>query len=454
MQYITLIDYILLPLYLGIFFFFAKKMAKHYKEPDLKKYLLTAFWLRMFGCIAYSMIVQYYYGYGDSFTYFAGSNFFTDQFAKDPSTIKYLFSSIKETSYWYDMTSGDKYFSGYFGAASGNMVMKISAVLSYLSFNRFLIISLFFGFFSFAGQWKLFLVFDDINKNRYRKLLAFATLYSPSIWFWGSGLMKDSLCIGATGFVIHFLYTLLIKKKFSIWGLIYSLIFLYAISVIKSYITAILFVSMAVMLLFIFLKKVKHIVLKLGIIMLLMVVTATVLANLDLSSQITEIAEESVLQIQSFQQNYQASQEAEEMSKGGYEIGELNPSLTSIVLKSPLVIFTCLYRPFMWESGKIMIFFTSLESTLLLLCTLYLFKKTKVIGFFKIIFTNQYMLFCFVLSMLFALTIGFTTFNFGTMVRYKIIFLPFFYFMLVYIYSEMIKNKAGEPVNGIEKKQN
>jgi hypothetical protein len=37
--------------------------------------------------------------------------------------------------------------------------------------------------------------------------------------------------------------------------------------------------------------------------------------------------------------------------------------------------------------------------------------------------------------MLFALIIGFTTFNFGTLIRYKIMLLPFYYFMLVAIFN-------------------
>ena len=428
-------------------------MARPLKEADLKKYLFMAFGLRMFGSIAYSMVVQYYYGYGDSFTYFAGSNFFTDQFSKDFANIRYLFAPIKEVEYWYNSIEGDINFTGYFSTASANMVMKISAVISYLSFNKYLIISLFFGFFSFAGQWKLFLIFDELNKNRHRKLLAFATLYTPSIWFWGSGLSKDSICLGALGFIIHILFKLFVKKKFSIANLLYLAILVYIVTVIKSYIIIILLVSTGALVFDKFIKAAKNIILRIGLFFIAVALFAVVLAASNFTQTLTDITEESVLQIQSFQNNYQASQEEEQGSKGGFGIGEVNPSLGSVALKSPLVIFTCLYRPFLWESKSIMILLTSLESMLLLYFTLYLFKKTKLTGFFKAIFLNPYLLFCFVLSMIFALIIGFTTFNFGTMVRYKIIFLPFFYFMLVNIYSGITKNSVKQSINEtVEKK--
>src|SRR6476660_4748188 len=105
MQYITLLDYILLPLYLGLFYWRVRKVARTYTEPDLKKYFFTAFWLRMFGSFAYSMVVQYYYGYGDSFTYYTGGSFFTEQIKASFSNIEYLFASFETTAEWYNSIS-------------------------------------------------------------------------------------------------------------------------------------------------------------------------------------------------------------------------------------------------------------------------------------------------------------------------------------------------------------
>ena len=61
-----------------------------------KRILITGFILHMTGCIAYSLILQYYYGYGDSFVYYVGSNFFHDQVIQDPGNIRYFFASSSE----------------------------------------------------------------------------------------------------------------------------------------------------------------------------------------------------------------------------------------------------------------------------------------------------------------------------------------------------------------------
>ena len=257
-MHITLADFLLFPLYLAFFYWRAKKMSNRYEEPDLKKILLIAFGLRMFGAFVYSMMVQYYYGYGDSFTYHDGGDFFHEQIKKDFSNIKYLFLPFQETRDWFESISMDKGLGAYFGTPSNNMIMRISGFLSFLSFNKFLIISLFFGFFSFLGQWKLFMVFDHINKHRNRKLLAFAVLYSPSIWFWGSGLLKDSICIGAIGFIIHIFYKIIVLHKFSFKDLFFLTFLIAIVTFIKYYITSILLVGFMVMLFLIFLKSIKN----------------------------------------------------------------------------------------------------------------------------------------------------------------------------------------------------
>ena len=415
-------------------------MSKQLTEPDLRKYMINAFWLRMLGSILYCMVVQYYYGYGDTFTFYKGGNFFSDQIKDNLSNIHYLFTPATETGEWYTSSpGGDEGFAGYFANPSGNFVMKISAVLSFFAFNRFIIIALFFGFFSFVGQWKLFLVFDDINTTRNRKLLAYATLYTPSIWFWGSGLLKDSLCLGALGMMVSILYIYLVKKRFSFVSLILFIGLAFMVTIIKSYITAILFVALGLTIFFLFIRSIKSILARIGLISLMGAVGLLVLLQLDISEQITEIVEDSVTQIQGFQDAYQSVNSDDEASRAGFSMADLNPSLGSLAIQAPSAIFTCLYRPFIWESKKVMIMFTSLESMLLLYCSLFLLWKTHLIGFFKAIFKNEYLLFSFIISLLFALVIGFTTFNFGTMIRYKIILLPFFYFLLVHIYTMYVQ---------------
>ncbi|MGB4845499.1 MAG: hypothetical protein WBP16_13610 [Ferruginibacter sp.] len=436
MQNITIFDYLLLPVYLYIFYLIIRKRSVKYTDAELRKYFLIAFFLRMFGSVAYSMLVQYYYGYGDSFIYYYGSNYLRDQILQDGSNIKYLFAKAAEVKTWYNVEVNNINYAGYFGIESNLFVMKISAVLSFLSFNSFLIISLFFGLFSFAGQWRMFLVFNDINKGKQLKLLAWAVLLTPSIWFWGSGLMKDSVCIGGLGFIIHYLYKIFITKNRSVKDIIILLILLYVVGSIKSYIIIILGISIATMAFTRFITAIKNIVIKAFVIVVFLFATVIVAFITNFSDQVQSFTEESIMQFDNFQHNYEVLQNTEENSEGGLKSVTIDNSLQGLLLQTPLAAFTCLFRPFIWESGKLIIVFTSLESLLLLLATVFVFFKVGILRFFRVIFNDPYILTAFTMSMLFAVLIGLTTYNFGTMARYKIILLPFFYFMLVNLYLQ------------------
>lgn len=444
MSYIEITDFLLLIFYLIFFTGISVFIAKKSIDSPLRKFFLLAFLLRMLGSVLYALVFQYYYGYGDTFTFFKGGMFFTDRIAEDISNLKYFFISGEEMEAWYSNSpDADPIFQGYFSHPSGNMIMKISAIFSYLSFKRYLIVSLFFGFFSFLGQWKLFEVFNELSTKKNSKFLALLVLYSPSIWFWGSGLIKDSICLGALGFVLFFLYKFIKKKDFDILSLVMLLFFAYIILVVKPYILVITLVCFTVSILIHQLNSIQNFLLKIGLFAFSIITAIFLVALIDFEPIIETFVTESTNQINLSIQNYELS--ALENSKGSINVAALDASLSGILLSAPGAIFRCLYRPFLWEGGSVMILLTSLESTFLFAFTLMLLFKTRIIGFFKIAFRDPYHTFCLLISLLFALIIGFTTFNFGTLVRYKVILLPFFYFLHIQIYHSLKNSEKKVP---------
>ncbi|MBL7701552.1 MAG: hypothetical protein JNM14_04845 [Ferruginibacter sp.] len=441
MQYITIFDYLLLPVYLYVFYLIIKSRSIKYTDPQLRKYYFTSFYLHMFGSVAYAMMVQYYYGYGDSFTFYYGGNFFTSQILQDSSNIKYFFKPALEIKAWFDSEVNDLSVSGYFGVESNVSIMKISALLAAITFNKYLIIGLFFGFFSFAGLWRLFLVFKDINKGKNDNLLAWTVLYMPSVWFWGSGLIKDSLCIGCVGFIVYFIHKLFVKKEFSITAIVATILMVYALSVIKSYILIVLTTGLAVFIFYKFVTPFKNLVIRSFIIIAFLCGVVVIIFVTNFTDQLQLLAEESMLQVESFQRNYIAVQDTDERSRGNLNFREIDVSLGGMITQSPVAIFNCLFRPFIWESRKIFILLSSFEALLMFLCTVFILVKLKFIGFFKEIFSSPFLLVSFIIALFFALIIGFTTYNFGTMARYKIILLPFYFFTLVSLYTIAVEKR-------------
>lgn len=448
MQPITIYDYFLLPFYLVIFYLIVRKSAKKYANTPLKHFFLLAFWLHMFGAVFFGMLMWYYYGYGDTFGYFQGGDFIRQEILKNISSVKYLFYSGQDlNSTAISLGYGDRIPLTMHNDGNA-LVMKVSAVLSFFSFNQYLIISLFFGFIAFIGTWKLFYVMQEINGPLHLRMLGYATIVTPSLWLWGSGLSKEPLCIGSLGVAVYLIHKMFIKKQFTFWNFLLLLLLFYFITVIKGYITVIFIVSFLVVILYRFAMTIKNVVLRIATILVFIFIAIFSLLLIDTARYMNEMIAFSYTQIENFKSGYE-SVEGLDGSKAGFSIGDLNPTLSSLALKSPEVIFSCLFRPFIWESRKVIILFAGLEAFVVLLATLFIILKTKFLGFFYYVFNDSFRLFCFIYSMLFALLIGFTTFNFGTMVRYKIIFLPFYFFLLVNILTAIdLKKKETQSASG------
>ncbi len=438
MQYIDIYDYLLLPVYLFIFYFIITLKSKKYDGTLLKKYCITAFFLHMAGSFLYCMVIQYYYGYGDSFGFFQGSNFIRKILGASGNPFTTFFMSSADFAKLVSViTDPDINLPTGIDISSNLTIMKIAAVLSYFSFNSYLIISLFFGLFSFIGLWKLFTTLNEIMGKKGERLLAIAVLYIPSIWFWGGGLIKDSICVGSIGLILYYIHKIFIKKKFKIRDVLMLFLVFYLLFLIKSYLASTLLASMVLAYILFILIQSKKNVLKLGLVSLLVLIGSIIIIA-SFSSTLDSIIEDSKSNIETFSRAYANATVEDERSRASFTGAALDNSIPGILMASPIAIFTTLFRPFLWETQKPIMLFSALESFLSLLATLFVLVKCRVWRFFYFIFSDPYLFFCFVFTMALAVIIGFSTFNFGTLVRYRLPILPFYFFMLLHIY---IKNK-------------
>ncbi len=436
MNLIDIYDYLLLPLYLMIFYFIIVIKAKKYGDSPLRKYFIIGFFLHMGGSILYCMVIYYYYTYGDSILFYQGGTFLRNVISSTGDPISPFFMSSGELLKTYGtLGTDDNILPVSIGIDSNLAVMKISAIVSYLCFNSYLIISLFFGLFAFTGLWKLYKTFNEIMERKSERWLAYTVLFLPSVCFWGSGLIKDSICLGCLGFVVYYVYRIFIKKKFRYLDFLFLAIFLYLLFVIKSYLLVAFIVAACLGYVVHLVRESKTSVLKLTI-RLLILASVVVIGLITFSSVLSAAIEDFMGNIETFKYAY--SNLDEDLNGSGFVFSATDYSISGLLLGSPIAIFTTLFRPFLWESGKPVIFLSALESALILAATLYLLIKCRVTRFFYYTFTNPYAFFCFTFCMMLALIVGYSTFNFGTMVRYRLPILPFYFFLLLFIYT---KNK-------------
>jgi hypothetical protein len=154
--------------------------------------------------------------------------------------------------------------------------------------------------------------------------------------------------------------------------------------------------------------------------------------------------------------NYFTSQEAAQnykletlMEKADYQrrviqnLSETAPlgSNFSINTTNPLTLVpnslvATFFRPFLWEVKSPVALFSALESSILLILTLFFFFKRGIGKYFRLAFADPRLLMCFVFSMIFAVAIGASTSNFGALSRYKIPCMPFYFIMLLMLYKK------------------
>src|SRR5947209_6957640 len=72
MQYISLLDYVLLPLVLLFIYFIAYRIRNEKYPPNhpWRKYYIAGLSVKLFGAVFNGMLHYYYYGGGDTFNFF------------------------------------------------------------------------------------------------------------------------------------------------------------------------------------------------------------------------------------------------------------------------------------------------------------------------------------------------------------------------------------------------
>lgn len=125
-----------------------------------------------------------------------------------------------------------------------------------------------------------------------------------------------------------------------------------------------------------------------------------------------------------------------------YFLGELDGTFQSLILLSPEAINVALFRPYLWEVNNPLMLMSALESLAFLLLTFYVVYKSRS-GLLKSL-RRPDVLFCLVFSIIFAFAVGVSTYNFGSLSRYKIPLMPFYLLALILIYDQRNKERNVE----------
>ncbi|HEX8532388.1 MAG TPA: hypothetical protein VF646_20275, partial [Cytophagales bacterium] len=122
-----------------------------------------------------------------------------------------------------------------------------------------------------------------------------------------------------------------------------------------------------------------------------------------------------------------------------YSLGEFDGTWSSMIAKAPQAIFVSLYRPFLWEVRNPVMLLSALEAAFFLFMTLKVLWIVKFRRMGSTITGQPLVLFSLLFAITFSFAVGVSSYNFGTLVRYKIPMMPFFLVALYVMQGKPVK---------------
>jgi hypothetical protein len=382
--------------------------------------------------ILFVLIHSYYYKGGDTFLYFSGASFFYDQFVSNPLTyFKLMFSAQNEmanisytTTLAYALTTSKDVF----------FLSKIVSIFNILCLNGYLASSILYTMITAIGIWKLYTTMCKIYPSLY-KFFALGILFYPSLGIWGSGILKDPLTLAAVGIIFSSTYNLIHSKEtfFSVTAILFSISICF---VLKPYI---LYTFVPIMLLWIqglIVGKSKNKLSKylLTIILLPTFIGGGIVALQQISAGAGKYSLQSVQSVaEGFQSWHTYLAVTRDLS--GYSLGNVEFTPLGVLQKAPEAFFVAYFRPFIFSDVRnVATLFEAIQTLILLLVSIYVLLKVGIFKCLKIMVSDPNVRSFMLFAIIFGVTVGLTSYNFGALARYKIPAVPFYTASISIIY--------------------
>lgn len=301
-------------------------------------------------------------------------------------------------------------------------MVKLVSLVNLISFDNYWISSAWLSLLSFLASWQLFKTIERLFRNG-TTAAAVAFLFFPSVVFWSSGIVKETVASLAIYLLSAALlrlwfgerlrwrhYLLLVVAIFLLWELKYYDAVVFIPVAVAAFVTHWITGSTLE-------RKFPTHLIFLVILAGLLVVGSQLHPNFY-PDRLMNVIVENYNVYQSYSGPHQS-----------IKYYNLQPDATSLLLNTPWAIVSGFFRPFLFEAGNGFQTMAAAENLVtLVLCISFIVApirhpapKNKLLGLSTLTY-------CILLCALLALS----TPNFGTLVRYRVGFLPFFIFLVTY----------------------
>ncbi|MBK6521015.1 MAG: hypothetical protein IPG08_01050 [Sphingobacteriaceae bacterium] len=186
------LDALIAPFYLMLVLFLAYKYkAKHQHKHEAYQYFIPGLLAKIIGAICLGLVYYYYYGGGDTINYFNTASAFVDLCSSNKSEFMHIYFGDPFYSEYY-LVKGDANFIYWVNDPYAFFVSKCFFPIVLLGAKSYMASAIIVAALCYISVWQLYMLFVNEFPTLFKEF-AFSILFVPSVTFWGSGIMKDSL---------------------------------------------------------------------------------------------------------------------------------------------------------------------------------------------------------------------------------------------------------------------
>jgi hypothetical protein len=414
-----IIGFIYCLLFGGLGYFLESKMT----SSITKKYFMIGLILKLIGGMSVGLIYYYYYKGGDTVTYYTyGAQHIFDAFKHSPSVaFQMIFGDNTYTAQNFPYVSKIWVYRD----SASYYCVRFAGFFNLFAFNTYSGTSILMAFFSYICVWRLYQFLVDLYPDM-NKQFAIGFLFMPSVFFWGSGVLKDTITFAFLCLIIRALLTIYYQRKNLLINVLITIISGFFLAEIKIYILIALIPALVFLYGYGPIKAIKNPLIKIGL-------TPFIAA---LGVGLGYFAIQKVGESNS-KYNLEAMAKTAEVTArwihhvsvteggAGYTLGDYDFGAMGVLKKTIPAIFVSLYRPLLIEAKNPVMLLSAIESSY--------FMWLLYLSYFKNFSLNSLarsksiiIPFSLIFVLIFSWAIGLTTYNFGSLVRYKIPMMPFY----------------------------
>ena len=397
------------------------------KEKEVRKRFFQGYSIKILSGLSFIIVYGVFYGgWGDSYRYYMSSNEIINVFLDSPiNYLKVIFSS--SDSLPIDIQNS---FSEilYLNSDEELLFSKIISLFAIISFNNYLVITMFLSLIAFISSWKVYRLLNQLFINS-EKYIFFGLFLVPSLFFWGGCVLKDGFIFSMLCFFISIFLKMYIEKKVGIISVLSLIPILYLMLNIKAYVIISFVPALLIGTSIMITNKIKIFFIR-GFVSIFLL-SLMIVSSMFLSLYVGQKSEKYELSgLESRIKGFHGWHSY--LGGSTYDLGEIEFTPIGIIKKIPIALNVTFFRPYIWEIHNVVMLTSALESMFyIFLVFKYVLIRDKLFFWFKKVRTNPILITMFIYCLIFGFSVGFTSYNFGALVRYKIPCLSFFYLLLV-----------------------